>query len=348
MKLKIGALVVFSLGILFLTPPVVLACDICAIYTSIDAKELRPNDFHLGIAEQYTNYGTVLDNGHKIDNPLDQYMKSSITQIFGSYDITKSLSTQLTIPLIDRSYRRASGMGTESGNESGLGDMSLLLRYYPVQYQDDDKFISIQIFGGLKFATGDSDRIGEELEEGHHGGAMESEDPHHGHEMLAATRHGDEGDHSDAPVSAIHGHDLALGSGSTDFPLGAAVYAQHGRYFASADIQYAIRTRGSFDYEYADDLVWATGVGALVVLKDSFTMGIKANLSGEYKGKDNLAGVAADDTGIRTIFAGPEFLFTFGPRLSADLGFDFPLDVNTTDVQIAPDYKIRAAVNWVF
>jgi hypothetical protein len=71
-------------------------------------------------------------------------------------------------------------------------------------------------------------------------------------------------------------------------------------------------------------------------------------VSGEDKGKDNLAGVVADDTGITSIFIGPELSFTWKENLSAELGAEFPVVANNTMLQLVPDYRVKAALTWRF
>ena len=55
-----------------------------------------------------------------------------------------------------------------------------------------------------------------------------------------------------ATPSGIHGHDLALGSGSYDAVLGAGVFTRHKAGFFRASAQYTVRTTGAYDYRYAN------------------------------------------------------------------------------------------------
>lgn len=64
-----------------------------------------------------------------------------------------------------------------------------------------------------------------------------------------------------APLSGIHGHDLALGSGSYDAVLGAGVFTRYRSAFFQASVQYTVRTTGSYDYRYANDVSFDLGPG---------------------------------------------------------------------------------------
>ena len=80
------------------------ACDVCAIYTATEQRESRAG-FRIGVAEQFTRFATMQDDGHKIDNP-GEHLNSSITQLILGYDVHSRFGVQLTIPLIERTFRR--------------------------------------------------------------------------------------------------------------------------------------------------------------------------------------------------------------------------------------------------
>lgn len=150
------------------------------------------------------------------------------------------------------------------------------------------------------------------------------------------------------PPSGIHGHDLALGSGSYDGIVGTAIFGRWQRFYASSGINYAIRSRGDFNYRYANDLGWFFKPGGYLWLTHEGTLGLELALTGEDKGKDDLAGVAAEDTGMTSVFIGPELSFTWKENLSAELGVEFPVVNDNTALQCVPDYRIKAALTWRF
>ena len=77
-------------------------------------------------------------------------------------------------------------------------------------------------------------------------------------------------------------------------------------------------------------------------------MGLQLSIFGEYKGIDSLAGVKALDTGMNSIFIGPELAYTWHEHVSAEMGAEFPLVRNNTALQLVPDYRVKAAVTWRF
>ena len=106
-----------------------LACDLCAVYRATEARASKEG-WYAGVFEQFTRFGTLRDNGQKVDNPTGQYLNSSNTQLFVGYQVNEKFGLQLNVPYIYRTYKRPTGVAgnpapTESGTVSGLGDIAL-------------------------------------------------------------------------------------------------------------------------------------------------------------------------------------------------------------------------------
>lgn len=309
-------LVLFALSMSYALPA--FSCDLCAIYRGTEAKLSKPG-FNVGVFEQFTHFGTLQDNGEEVPDEVGQYMDSSITQFIVGYQINERGGLQVNVPYISRTFRRPEGFDIDKGTESGLGDLSLTGNLRLFEEVGLDTIFIWDAFGGVKFPTGDAGRLKEEF---------------------------DETEVAGAPESGIHGHDLALGSGSYDVVIGASASYHWKRIFTTAAVQYAIRTRGAYGYRYADDLNWSVKPGGYLYLTDEATAGLQLALTGESKGKDRFQDESAADTGITSVFVGPELSFTWKEKLSVDLGADFPVARHNTSLQIVPDYKIRAALVW--
>lgn len=304
--------------VVFCAQPV-LACDLCAVYSALEAHTGK-GPFG-GVAEQFTRFGTLQDEGNRAPNPTGQYLNSWITQIFAGYNFNDRVGLQLNAPLIYRSFKRPEGFTIEHGSESGIGDLSLLGKFQAYRRLRENSTIIANLVGGIKVPTGNTRRLSEEFNE--------TEVP-------------------GAPPNAIHGHDLTLGSGSFDGLAGANVYWRWKRAIFSGGVQYAIRSQGDFDYRFANDLTWSGGPGALLILNDDFTLTLQANVSGETKGRDTFQGAKAEDTGITTVYLGPQLMATWRETLSVEIGADIPVLINNTALQAVPDYRIRAALTWHF
>ena len=299
-----------------------LACDLCAIYSTTRAQGETGKGPFAGLAEQFTHFGTVQVDGEEVPNEADQHFESSISQVFAGYNFNDRVGLQFSLPVVYRSFKRPDGMGgIDRGNESGLGDVSLLGNLVVYSHRKKRSTVLLNLLGGVKFPTGSTSRMKEEF--------AEVEDPV-------------------GPVSGIHGHDLTLGSGSFDGILGATVYLRSGRFFLDSVVQYAIRSEGDFDYRFADDLTWAGGPGVLLVLREGFSLSLQAVVSGEHKGLDTFQGAEAEDTGVTAVYLGPQLNLTFSDKLGARVGADLPVSIDNTALQTVPDYRIRGGVTWRF
>jgi hypothetical protein len=302
-------------------PPLV-ACDLCSVYAANEARGEIGQGALVGVAEQFTHFGTLQEDGRRVPNNANQFLDSSITQILVGYHFNEQLGVQFNAPIILRSFRRAEGGGLDRGSETGFGDVSLTGHWQAYRHETRKTTVAWNLLGGVKLPTGSTKRLEEELRES---------------EPAAGEI-----------ASGIHGHDLTLGSGSWDGLVGTSVFARYRRVFLGAAAQYAIRTRGDFEYQFADDLIWSGGPGVFLVLKERYTLSLQANVSGETKGKDDFNGGKVDDTGLTSVFLGPEMRFTWRDKLGAELGVDVPVNVDNTALQIVPDWRLRVALTWHF
>jgi len=334
-----------------------LACDLCAVYTATETQQGRTG-FSVGAAEQFSYFATVRDGRDRVQND-DEEMRSSITQVLVGYNFTETLGAQFNLPIISRDFTRVLNGGLDHGDETGLGDATIVAMYSPLRWVDGSSVVRGTLIGGIKLPTGSADRLREEVDStpvrptfpdvpgrglpgfgpsatGEGSGVISR--PHSGH---------------GAATSGLHGHDLALGSGSVDGIVGARAFASWKRLYGTSSVQYFIRSQGSYNYQYANELLWRVGPGAFLALDDTglgrgYTLGLAAALSGETKGLDKLSGVKAPDTGFTSIYLGPTMTFTWGESLQAILGGDLPVLQNTSGVSLVPDFRIQAALTWRF
>jgi hypothetical protein len=318
------------------------ACDVCAIYTATELRENRPG-LDVGVGEQYTFFNTLQQDGEEVPNP-GEYVRSSITQVVVGYHVTPRIGFQLNLPVISRVFRRLEDDRLTRGDETGFGDLSLVANVLAFSRVGEDSVLRFSVLGGLKLPSGDPSRLEEELAEPQAtGAATVGVFPQH----VTGPGGGSDGD-GDAAESGVHGHDLALGSGSVDGIVGGSLFWSWRRLYATAGAQYAIRTEGHIDYRYANDLTWAGGPGVFLLTRHDATLGVQAAIAGETKGKDTLAGETLDDTGITSLFAGPALGFTWRSSLGADVRGEIPVVLNNTALQIVPNYRVRGGFTWRF
>src|SRR5713101_1593477 len=129
----------------------VLACDLCGVYSATQVAVETSKGPFVGVAEQFTHFGTVQLDGKEVSNPSGQYLDSSISQVFAGYNFTPRTSLQFNLPLIYRSFKRPDGAGgIDIGTESGLGDVSLLGNLLAYQKVKDNFTLNWNVLGGVK------------------------------------------------------------------------------------------------------------------------------------------------------------------------------------------------------
>jgi hypothetical protein len=288
-----------------------MACDLCSVYAATEAQGGSGKGFFGGIAEQYTYFNTYQVEGRDVPNFGNQYINSSISQVFAGYNFNDRIGLQFNLPVIYREY----GYMAQRGSESGIGDVLLIGNFRLYEKQTKKFTFNWTALGGVKFPTGGSSHLNPEEEDF-------------------------------AP--GIGGHDLALGSGSYDGLVGTGFFARWKRLFLTGAMQYAIRSEGDFGYQFANDWTWFGGPGVYLLLGEEHTLSLQAIVSGESKGQDTVNGVPTEDTAITAVYLGPQINFTWSSKLSAQIGADLPLSIVTTGQQIVPDYRVRAALTWRF
>jgi hypothetical protein len=292
--------------------------------------------WYAAVFEQFTYFGTLQLEGDEVSNPTGQYEASSITQLVVGRSITDRFALQLNVPLIYREFKRPQGFAIDRGTESGLGDISLLLKTVAFHYaspgertfevegknpvaieHEPDFTFSAVLLTGIKFPTGDTDRLEEEFHEINIPGA---------------------------PESGIHGHDLTLGTGSFDGIFGEQNSLRYKNAFFETSVQFALRGDGDHEYHFANDLNWDGGPGYYFIRNAGTIVGLEFQISGEHKDLDRFRGKPAEDTGITSLLLGPRIVAARG-RWSADVDVDLPVLIDNTALQAVPDYRIRAGVS---
>ena len=290
--------------------PLALACDCCSVFSACSLQSQNEQGFVAGFAEQFTHSGTLLDGGKEIAGH-GEYLDSLVSQIFIGYNFNSRFSAQLNVPLIYRAY----GNNTNSASTSGLGDISLTGTFRVWQHVTEKSSFNWSLLGGVKLPTGDSADLN-----------------------LPDT----------ALPAGIGGHDVALGSGSVDGIVGTSFSARWKKVFLTAQMQYAIRSRGDFAHRYANDWTWSGGPGAYLFTSQKSTFSLQLVTSGESKGKDNFGGKPDEDSAATMVYLGPQLNYTWGSQLSAQLAADVPVSRENSGAQVVPDYHLRAALTWKF
>jgi len=321
----------------FVVPvPELQACDICALHASTVLDPPR-RGLSLQVTEQFTSFNTY-ENAGGVSLPVDEWVQSSMTHVILGYGFRAPWRIELTLPFINRQYRRWKDESVDRGEESGLGDITIVTRFVAVdRVVSDESLVRVELFAGLELPTGDADRLEEEEGDAHGPDTPVSAKP------PVQPRHGDE-----IERTGIHDHDLALGSGSVDALLGINVFATYRRLFGTAGFQYGVRGRGAHDYRYDNDLSFYCGLGGYLLLHTPVNLAVEARLAGETKGNDEQDGETVTGSNLTALYVGPYVHATYDERLRAAVAVQMPVLQHVQDLALVADYRLLASLGWQF
>jgi hypothetical protein len=209
-----------------------------------------------------------------------------------------------------------------------LGDVALIGRWTAFQKREMDYDVVVNILGGVKFPTGETERLKDERQQ----------------ELRYTQLFGPVHAHS---IGGIHQHDLSPGTGSYDGIFGASANLRWKRLFFFSQFQYYLRTE-AIDYEMGDLTIVSGGPGVFLVQNQDVTLSLLANAFYENQLPDQALGQVNNQTGFSAWFMGPQVAFSWGKHFSMNAGVDVPLAIYNRGIQSVPDYRVHGGLNWKF
>ncbi len=329
MRFALRACLLCCIGII--TRQNALACDPCALYNAGRLQGHQEGTVSLAISEQYTDYTRGEDIPENSARQAEYVRGYSNTQFTIGYDPSADWGLQLNLPLIVRHFDTIEGYRTRTETDSGLGDIALLASYSLLEYRRQDSVFQGMLSAGLKLPTGDTGDLGD------FSGQSEKQDSPA--ELLSLRHH---------PIGASGGRALTFGSGSYDYILALSSFARQERYLLLAYAQYTIRTEGDFNYEFADDLVYAVSAGRYLWLEDERSLAGLIAFSGEYKEEDRLEGQQLEGSKVSNVYLGPALLLAYNQALSLEIGLEYRLGAEDAGASIVPERRLRASLGYRF
>jgi hypothetical protein len=313
------------------------ACELCAMYSLNNPHGESGSGFSFTIAEQYVSAHTLQAEGNAFSTVsfLSQaFLDSSYTHLVPAYDFSPRFGLSLNAPIIYRDFRRSEiptmgGAVQQTGTVSGLGDLSLIGRATLFQKNMMRYSVKVDLLTGMKFPTGDTRLLDDEIDSAKIDQALFGRNHQHG------------------SIGGVHQHDLSLGSGSYDGVFGVASSFRWKRWFLNNQTQYYLRTEGH-SYKFGDSIMVSGGPGAYVLLAEKCTLSVQANAFYETIARDEILGQTFNQTGMTAWYLGPLINLTLGAHFSASVGADLPLRIYNHGLQTVPDYRVHGVFSWRF
>jgi hypothetical protein len=258
---------------------------------------------------------------------------SSITHLVPAWNFSERFGMSLNVPYVHKHFyrfqRTGTGIVTESGTEAGLGDASLIGRFTAWRRAGASGAVFVNLLAGVKFPTGDADRVAEEVSTTRALDVIYG--PGHQHAL-----------------GGVHLRDLALGSGSWDGVFGVTANSRWKRILLNAQFQYYLRTPGESDYEYGDEWMLSGGPGVYLFLRDEFSLSLQALATYDHMQPDELLGRENRNTGMEAVYLGPQLNLSLGQHFSANVGLDIPVAIDNQGFQNVPDWRLHGGFSWRF
>jgi hypothetical protein len=337
-------------GLLLVAGPT-RACELCAIYNANNASGQGSSGWLLSVAEQYIPFRTLQFNGREFEIRNPDYLDSSLTHVVPTYNFSERFGVSLNIPVVYRSFKRTelryypnapSQLRVDEGNVLGLGDLALVGRWTAWQKAEMEYSVFFNILAGVKFPTGDTDRIEDEVNQAE---LYETLFPPHPPGHVGPPLHQDPLGHS---ISGVHQADISPGSGSFDGIFGATLNARWRRVFFNTQVQYYLRTEGESGYEMGDELMISGGPGGYLMVQKTSTLSLQAVAVYDTLARSELLGRKSNSTGMTAWYLGPLVAFTLGEHFSANAGFDWPLHITSNGYQNVPNYRVHGGFSFRF
>lgn len=280
-----------------------------------------------------------------MSNP--DYLDSSVTHVVPTYNFSSRFGLSLNLPVVYRSFKRTDDRYSVNGGvisvqrgvveEDDLlafGDMALVARWTAWEKSEMEYGVVLNVLGGVKFPTGNTDRVEDEVEQARIYDSFLP--PNTPHDPLGHSR------------SGVHQHEISPGSGSFDGIFGVTLNTRWKRYFFNSQVQYYLRTEGEDTFEYGDELMVSGGPGVYALLGDSFTLSVQALAVYDTLARAELLGRKSDNTGMTAWYMGPLVTLTWGERFSANAGADLPVSISNNGFQNVPNFRFHAGFSYRF
>ncbi len=322
---------------LFATP--ITSCELCAIYSASNARAESSGGFVFTVAEQYLSQHNLLYESESAASYAffnEAYLNTSFTHLVPGYNFSSRFGLSLNAPIIHREFRRTQQFSPsgdivdETGSITGLGDIAVIGRLNLFQKTKMTYSMNVNLLAGIKFPTGDTARLDDEVNSAYIDEANYGPGHQHG------------------AVGGIHQHDLTLGSGSYDGVFGLTSGFRWKRWFINNQIQYYLRTEGH-SYQFGDLFIVSGGPGVYVPLGEQSTFSLQGNVYYERNARDKLIGQTFNQTGLTVWYLGPLLTVTLGEHFSANASVDIPVKIfNEHGLQTVIDYRVRGGFTWRF
>ena len=287
------------------------ACDFCLASQGISPLEAGSSGARVDL--RYLHVGTIYTDGNRAENDR-QELETHFTQQYSLFfALTSRFTVAALVPIAKRhSEELAEDGSVVTGNQFGLADISLLVRYKPLVSHTMENTTIVSLMAGVKLPTGRTD-------------GRDSQ-----------------GDLLDAHIQ--------LGTGSTDMLTGVSAFLAWERTALILNVLGALTTDGANNHRFGNSLNYDLTVRYRIFPDDYQGTFFFATLglNGEWRGKEIQDGLPDEDSGGNVLYLSPGIQFMFTPALSLEATYQYPVLHALNGRQLGEDYRIMTGLQLLF
>lgn len=291
-------------------------CELCSVASSLETPKNGFLSISPALQFQYDYRGTLYKDGSEINNSDKNKVATTTVNFYSGIGLAKNLILDVNVPVISREYGFGAFENRQTTRDSEIGDMSLILRGFPILSKTSDSETRFGLRGGVSLPTGDDSDL-----------KLETQSP---------------------ISSSIRGRDLSMGSGSTNLVVGSNLYWKKRRFSTYADAQYWFKTEGSENFKYGNEL-WLVGNTSYALLDESddqFALG--ANVIYRQFAKDELRSERLSDSGSSSLFVGPAVTLDIAKTFHFKFSYNLPVYTHVNGTQVVSDYLLLGSILFAF
>lgn len=285
-------------------------CDYCLASQGISPLEVGSSGIRADL--RYLRLGTVYQDGKKADN-AERELETHLTQQYSIYfSLSPRFSLGAFVPVAKRHSEQLNEAGeTVTGNEFGLADVTLLLRYKALVDHDMETTSIISLAGGVKLPTGKTNG-------------------------------------RDSEGNLLDSH-IQLGTGSADILLGTSGFLTFDRVALIANLLASITSRGANGHEFGNILNYDVSFRYRVYPSEYGDTQLFATFGiyGELRGKELQDGTALASSGGNVLFLSPGFQLFPLPSITIEASYHIPVIHALNGSQLGEDYRIMAGIQFL-
>jgi hypothetical protein len=297
-------------------------CDRCAATAYLQSALLPEVTNHVGLQLSYDYRHTMLTGSSDTPNAADEKVATTVANLYYSHSLIEGTSFDLYLPFESQAYTARPNYTYDSGRDSALGDLSLLVTQQLFGGVAERKLVDWRLRAGVKLPTGDSSQLKK-----------------YPAEVVRPDPQG-----SVYPTSALYPYDRALGSGSVDWIIGSSYVVRYEDFFGLVDAQFIGRTTGENDFTVGNTATVHVTPGYIFSYSRGNEFSLLLDAAYRYDAQSDYDGKTVDNSGQTAFSMGPQLMGNFQGKVLALVGVSLPLYQSVEGTQLASDYQILASI----